>query len=127
MKASVFCVSVVGRVKQVRGVTCNAPNWTVSPIATSKLMMRPVILSRPENNADLLTMRCGGGSVMTSSPGCGDVSAGWPRGPRGAGPRFGVRLVGAAPGGGPNGARGAGSSAAPDGGGGSGARGAGSN
>src|SRR5262249_50432177 len=48
-------------------------------------MMRPVILSRPENSAALLVMRCDGGSVTTSSPGCGDVSMG-PRGKRGAGP-----------------------------------------
>ena len=45
-------------------------------------MMRPVILSRPENNAPLLVIFCDGGSAMTSSPGCGDVSAGAPRGGR---------------------------------------------
>src|SRR6202022_1380177 len=39
-------------------------------------MMRPVILSRPENMADLLAIFCDGGSAMTSSPGCGEVSAG---------------------------------------------------
>src|SRR5262249_40015380 len=42
----------------------------------SKAMMRPVILSRPENMADLLAIFCDGGSGMTSSPGCGEVSAG---------------------------------------------------
>src|SRR5215212_11840037 len=33
-------------------------------------MMRPVILSRPEKLAFLLTIFCAGGSVTTSSPGC---------------------------------------------------------
>src|SRR6266850_1445324 len=56
----------------MRGVTCSAPNCTVSPMAASKAMMRPVILSRPENMADLLAIFCDGGSAMTSSPGCGD-------------------------------------------------------
>src|SRR6266545_4373102 len=49
--------------------------------------MRPVILSRPENSAALLAMRCDGGSVMTSSPGCGEVSAGCGPRWRGAGAR----------------------------------------
>src|SRR5205823_2050796 len=47
-----------------------APNWTVSPMSSSKLMMRPVILSSPEKLAFLLTIFCAGGSVTTSSPGC---------------------------------------------------------
>src|SRR6202035_2741841 len=61
---------------------------TVSPMDTSKLMMRPVILSRPENSAEVLTTFCVGGSATTSSPGCGEVSAGCPRGWRwiGGGP-----------------------------------------
>src|SRR4029077_3979909 len=46
------------------------PNWTVSPMSSSKLMMRPVILSRPEKLAFLLTIFCAGGSETTSSPGC---------------------------------------------------------
>src|SRR5262249_5702645 len=60
------------------------PNCTVSPTAASKLMIRPVILSRPENIAPLLAIFCDGGSGMTSSPGCGEVSAGCgvPRGGR---------------------------------------------
>src|SRR5438105_7786202 len=33
-------------------------------------MIRPVILSRPEKLAFLLTIFCAGGSVTTSSPGC---------------------------------------------------------
>src|SRR3984893_5144453 len=33
-------------------------------------MMRPLILSRPEKLAFLLTIFCAGGSVTTSSPGC---------------------------------------------------------
>src|SRR5712671_5744241 len=69
----------------MRGVTCRAPNCTVSPIATSKLMMRPVILSRPENSALVLGIFCDGGSAMTWSPGCGEVSAGCGGAPRGGG------------------------------------------
>src|SRR5450631_2850154 len=38
-------------------------------------MMRPVILSRPENTACGLAIRCGGGSTTSSSPGCGAVLA----------------------------------------------------
>src|SRR4051812_17034133 len=45
-------------------------------MATSKLMMRPVILSRPENSADALTIFCDGGSFTTSSAGGGPASAG---------------------------------------------------
>src|SRR4029077_17915227 len=45
-------------------------------MATSNEMMRPVILSRPENTAVGLAMRCGGGSTTTSSLGCGSVLAG---------------------------------------------------
>src|SRR5665213_4598106 len=41
-------------------------------------MMRPVILSRPENTAVGLPMRWGGGSTTTSSPGCAEASAGCP-------------------------------------------------
>ena len=72
----------------MRGVTCSAPNCTVSPMATSKLMMRPVILSSPENSAPLFAIFCDGGSGMTSSPGCGEVSAGCgvPRGGAGRAP-----------------------------------------
>src|SRR5262249_4831680 len=56
-------------------------------MAASKAMMRPVILSRPENVADLLAIFCDGGSAATSSPGCGGGAAGWgvPRGAAGAG------------------------------------------
>src|SRR5436309_14978669 len=39
-------------------------------MSASKLMMRPVILSRPEKLAFLLTILVAGGSVTTSSPGC---------------------------------------------------------
>ena len=39
-------------------------------MSSSKLMMRPVILSSPEKLAFLLTIFCAGGSVTTSSPGC---------------------------------------------------------
>src|SRR6185437_8091227 len=46
------------------------PNCTVSPISSSKLMMRPVILSRPEKFAFLLVILVAGGSDTTSSPGC---------------------------------------------------------
>ena len=61
-------------------------------MATSNEMMRPVILSRPENTALGLAMRCGGGATTTSSPGCGEVSAGSgvPRGWRMPGSRPGV-------------------------------------
>ena len=52
-------------------------------MATSNEMMRPVILSRPENTAVGLAMRCGGGSTTTSSPGCGAVLAGCGGAPRG--------------------------------------------
>src|SRR5882757_6769231 len=93
----------------MRGVTCSAPNCTVSPTAASNVMMRPVILSRPENNAPLLAIFCDGGSVITSSPGCGEVSCGPPRGWRwpggrpgsGCGPPGGTAAV--LPGGGGNG------------------------
>src|ERR1700761_5973896 len=39
-------------------------------MSSSKLMMRPVILSSPEKLAFLLTIFCAGGSETTSSPGC---------------------------------------------------------
>ena len=50
--------------------TRSAPNCTVSPISSSKLMMRPVILSSPEKLAFLLVILVAGGSDTTSSPGC---------------------------------------------------------
>ena len=50
-KAVVCAGSVGGRVWQTRGVTCSAPNCTVSSTITSKVMVRPVILSRPVNSA----------------------------------------------------------------------------
>ena len=46
-KLVVCGASVCGRVLQTRGVTFSEPNWTVSSTATSKLTMRPVVLSRP--------------------------------------------------------------------------------
>src|SRR5271154_3549721 len=52
-------------------------------MSASKLMMRPVILSRPEKVAFLLVIFCAGGSVTTSSPGCrvggacGTTPLGW--------------------------------------------------
>src|SRR3981189_764465 len=45
-------------------------------MATSNDVMRPVILSRPENTAGALMIFCGGGAVTSSSPGCGAVLAG---------------------------------------------------
>src|SRR6187402_2738244 len=39
-------------------------------MSSSKLMMRPVILSRPEKVAFLLVTLVDGGSLTTSSPGC---------------------------------------------------------
>ena len=39
-------------------------------------MMRPVILSRPANTAVGLAILCGGGSITTSSLGCGAASSG---------------------------------------------------
>src|SRR3954467_9257032 len=65
-------------------------------------MMRPVILSRPENSADALTIFCDGGSLTTSSPGCVVES---PPGGRGrcCGGAWGMRGLGsiaAVPGGG---------------------------
>ena len=45
-------------------------------MAASKLMMRPVILSRPEKTARSLGIFCVGISVTTVSSGCGAVSAG---------------------------------------------------
>jgi hypothetical protein len=50
-KPVVFWFSVGGRVKHIFGVSCSAPNCTVSSTATSKEMMRPVILSSPEKTA----------------------------------------------------------------------------
>ena len=41
------CLGLGAGVRQTRGVICSVPNCTVSSIATSKEMMRPVILSRP--------------------------------------------------------------------------------
>src|SRR5208337_939190 len=75
-KASVLVGSVGGRVLQARAVTCSAPNCTVSPIAASNEMVRPVILSRPENIALPFSIFCVGVSVTTVSSGFGDVSAG---------------------------------------------------
>src|SRR3954451_12093477 len=45
-------------------------------MATSNEVMRPVILSRPENTAVGLMIFCAGGAVTISSPGCGAVLAG---------------------------------------------------
>src|SRR3954462_4292033 len=69
-------------------------------MSASKLMMRPVILSRPENVAFLLTILLAGGSVTTSSPGCNVAACpgtflGW-RGP-GPAPGGGLGEAGAAP------------------------------
>src|SRR5271170_6679544 len=75
-KASVFVASVGGRVLQARAVTCSAPNCTVSPIAASNEMVRPVILSRPANTARPFSIFCVGVVVTTVSSGCGEVSAG---------------------------------------------------
>ena len=50
-KPSVSGVSVWGRVRQTRGVICSVPNCTVSSMATSNVVMRPVILSRPAKTA----------------------------------------------------------------------------
>src|SRR6185295_4781625 len=48
-------------------VICSAPNWTVSPTTTSKLVIRPVILSSPENTPALLVTFSVDGPVTTSS------------------------------------------------------------
>ena len=48
-------------------VTRSAPNCTVSPISSSKLMMRPVILSRPENEAIGLEMVSASDGVANSA------------------------------------------------------------
>jgi hypothetical protein len=45
-------------------------------MATSKLMVRPVILSKPANTAVGLMIFCDGISVTTSSGGGGGVAAG---------------------------------------------------
>src|SRR5215207_9163643 len=50
-KPVVFGFSVGGRVKHILGVSCRAPNCTVSSTATSNEMIRPVILSSPEKTA----------------------------------------------------------------------------
>src|SRR5271166_3938871 len=78
-------------------------------------MIRPVILSRPENTATGFGIFCDGSSVTTSSPGCGAVLA------AGGAPRSG-RCSGGRPGNGACGGRGAAccwfvGSAAPGGGG----------
>src|SRR5258707_11536671 len=61
-------------------------------MSSSKLMMRPVILSRPEKVAFLLVILVAGGSLTTSSPGCsvaGDCGTPlgwrWPGGSPGSG------------------------------------------
>src|SRR6476646_10884649 len=86
-------------------------------MATSNEMLRPVILSRPENTAVGLAMRCGDGATTTSSLGCGAVLAGCGalRGEPGTGGKAGGAGAGAmaAPCGG-------GGAASPPGGGGSG-------
>src|SRR5262249_47110517 len=103
----------------MRGVTCSAPNCTVSLIATSNEMMRPVILSRPANTAVGLVIFCPGVSVTTSSPGCSPVLAccgrGW-RWPDGAPAGDGESRVPGSGGGG----RVSGSACTPPGGGGNG-------
>ena len=48
-------------------MTCSAPNCTVSPIAASNTMMRPVILSRPLKVAVRFSMRWAGGATTTKS------------------------------------------------------------
>ena len=67
----VWAGSVGGRVWQTRGVTCKAPNCTVSSMSTSNSMMRPVILSSPEKTATgLLSGAAAAGpasTVMTSA------------------------------------------------------------
>ena len=63
-KLVVCGVSVCGRVLHTRGVTCSAPNCTVSSIATSKLMMRPVVLSRPAK----IAVGCRIGSARSRRP-----------------------------------------------------------
>src|ERR1700712_3636836 len=66
-------------------------------MSSSKLMMRPVILSSPEKLAFLLTIFCAAGSLTTSSPGCKVAGAcGTPLGWRCPGDNPGS---GAAPGG----------------------------
>src|SRR5512142_3467541 len=89
-------------------------------MATSNEMMRPVILSRPENTAVGLAMRCGDGSTTTSSPRCGAVltGCGTLRGEPGPGGKAGGGGPIAAPCGGCS--CGAGGAANPPGGGGSG-------
>src|SRR4051812_7368527 len=78
----------------MRGVTCSAPNCTVSFRATSKVMMRPVTLSRPVKIAVGLAIFCDGISVITSSPGCGATLAGACGAPRGPGAPGGVCCTG---------------------------------
>src|SRR4051794_27951129 len=70
-------------------------------MATSNEVLRPVILSRPENTAVGLMIFCAGGAVTISSPGCGAVLAG-SGGPRGRWPGAGGSAAGSAdvPGGG---------------------------
>src|SRR5262245_6280431 len=78
-KLSVVWVSLGGRVKHTRGVTWSAPNCTVSLIATSNVVMRPVFLSSPENTAvgllifaaaGVITSSAGGGAVAGVRPAC---------------------------------------------------------
>src|ERR1700704_6903105 len=70
-------------------------------MATSNDVMRPVILSRPENTAVGLMIFCAGGAVTISSPACGAVLAGCGV-PRGRWPGAGGIAAGSAgtPGGG---------------------------
>src|SRR5262249_21917259 len=49
----------------------------------SKAMMRPVVLSRPENKADLLAIFCDGGPRMASEAAFGGRWAEWAAGLRG--------------------------------------------
>ena len=71
VKVVVCGASVGGRVQQTRGVSCSAPNCTVSSTATSKEMIRPVILSSPAKTAVGLRMRsaaAGSGQASSASP-----------------------------------------------------------
>src|SRR3954452_1065803 len=70
-------------------------------MSASKLMILPVILSRPEKLAFLLTILLAGGSVTTSSPGCKGAAA------------PGTLLVRRGPGGDPGGGLAGGATATP--------------
>ena len=97
-KASVFGVRSEAA-SSIRAASLAARRTAPSRYRNVKRNDASVILSRPENIAVGLTMRCGDGETTTSSVGCGVVLAGWGalRGEPGPGGKAGAGWPGATP------------------------------